>query len=100
MSGEVTDEVIDLGTAEFGMFLRIITDRRRKLTLYPTVVRAPFSDDFATNIAVTGLDGVGDHTQTLITRTITRGVELRVKSRDGIFDYRLGKIVMIVAGNY
>jgi hypothetical protein len=103
MSGEVTNQEIDLATTEPGMFFRIRTDRHYVVSVFPTAAAGPITDcegtEFALGCAVMGLERVNEHFKTLITRTITRGTELRVKTTDGVIDHRLGKISLIVQGN-
>jgi hypothetical protein len=99
MSGEVTDQKIDLASEEGGMFFRIRTDRHQTISVFPTKVTGKYCGDFAIGCAVMGLERINDHTETLVTRMVTRGVELQVRSINGVMDYRLGVITSIIQGN-
>jgi hypothetical protein len=102
MSGEVSHEQIDLSVPETGVYYYIETDRHYKITLYPTMVAKKVTvegSDYANGVGVTSLNNVGSHITTLITRIISRGVELRVRSRDGVVDHRVGTITLITTGN-
>jgi hypothetical protein len=99
MSGDVTDQVIDLSTMPKGLFFSIETHLGLEITLYTTAITGAYNDELARGIAVTGLVAyAGDHMNTQVTCIIEDGSEFNVWYKEKYLNC-YGRITSIIQGN-
>lgn len=96
MSGDVSNQRIDL-SQEKGCYFAVYTDIGHEIGIYPTPLASATSDHAVINVAVTGVQGIGLHTSTHLSRFLERNKELDVWEI-GKSTVRLGKIRAIIQG--